>query len=64
MRDVIIQLAVLFIVWSLTIELTGWALQAWLGENWWRKMLGEPAEPRRQPAKLTQIEQNVDYSRN
>ncbi len=64
MRDVITQLAVLFILWSLTIELTGWAMQAWLGESWWRKMLGEEREPQRQPAALTQGERNVDYLRN
>ena len=41
MRDMVTQMAVLFILWSLAAELTGWALQAWLGEAWWRKLLGE-----------------------
>ena len=44
MREFITQAAVLFILWSLTVELTGWALQAWLGDKWWRRLLGEPMQ--------------------
>ena len=51
MREIVTQVAVMFIVWSVAAELAGWAMQRWLGEKWWRKILGErrPAEPQQQP---------------
>lgn len=52
MREIVTQIAVLFIVWSVAVELVGWTLQYWLGDRWWRKILGErrPAENERQTA--------------
>ena len=49
MREVVTQLAVIFILWSLVVELTGWALQAWLGERWWQKVLGQQRREEPQP---------------
>lgn len=58
MRDMVTQIAVLFILWSLAIELTAWAMQAWLGDAWWRKLLGErrTEEPQRQTVPIPRTE--------
>ena len=40
MREIVTQIAVLFIIWSVALELAGWTLQYWLGDHWWRKLLG------------------------
>lgn len=44
MREIIIQLAVAFIVWSLAMELTAWVLVRWMGPRWWDRVTGEPDE--------------------
>ena len=41
MREIITQAAVAFILWSLAVEIAGWAMQRWLGDAWWRRLLGE-----------------------
>ena len=58
MREIITQVAVLFIVWSLAIELAGWALQACVKDNWWRKFLNEapPPQPQRQTVSVPRTE--------
>jgi len=60
MRELVIQLAVTFIVWSVAVELAGWAMQRWLGERWWQKLL-EQRPPSPKLAEATRPDASISY---